>query len=83
MYLSIHFFLLLLVGTFVYICFVISSEHCKNRNIYMMHKYDNLGMIVTLLYILFIMPLEYPLFVLFTGYLLYETCEVIKIDNKQ
>ena len=49
----------------------------------MMHKYDNLGMIVILLYILFIMPLEYPLFVLFTGYLLYETCEVIKIDNKQ
>lgn len=83
MYLSIHFFLMLFVGTFVSICFIISSEHCKNRKFDMMHKYDNLGMIVTLLYILFIMPLEHPLFVLFTGYLLYEACEIIKIDNKQ
>ena len=74
---------MLFVGAFVSICFIISSEHCRNRKLDMMHKYDNFGMIVTLLYILFIMPLEYPLFVLFTGYLLYETCEVIKIDNKQ
>ena len=83
MYLSIHFFLLLLVGAFVSICFVISSEHCKNRNLYMMHKYDNLSMVVILLYILFVMPLECPLFVLFAGYLLYKACEVIRIDNEQ
>ena len=49
----------------------------------MMHKYDNLGMIVILLYILFVMPLEYPLFMLFAGYFLYKACEIIKIDNEQ
>ena len=83
MYLSIHFFLMLFVGAFVSICFVVSSGHCKNREFDMMHKYDNFGIVVTLLYILFIMPLEYPLFVLFSGYLLYEACEIMEIDNKQ
>lgn len=74
---------MLFVGAFVSICFIVSSEYCKNRKFDMMYKYDNLGMAVTLLYILFIMPLEYPLFLLFIGYLLYEACEIIKIDNRE
>lgn len=83
MLLAIHILFMLLIGTFVALCYIAATEQCKNKNYNMMHKYDNIGVITTLLYILFIMPLEYPSIILFAGYLLYEACEIMEIDNIQ